>query len=132
MTLWRDSVNVGGLNPSNVLRVVASALVLSTLSFAAGVAGDLSLVPPPSHGTRIVMRIPPPIPADAIRARPISLLSTASAEASPLPRRARFSPLVARTEDVELISMAKSDFVLMTALAAEESHAAASERQKGG
>lgn len=53
--------------------------MLSTLSFAAGVAGDLSLADGPTFGARVVLRIPPEIPADAIRARP--LVSTASAEA---------------------------------------------------
>lgn len=57
------------------------ALSLSTLSFAAGVAGDLSIIEPPRSGQRVVLRIPPEIPADAPRAAP--LLSTASAEAAP-------------------------------------------------
>lgn len=67
------------MKASNLIRVVASALVLSTLSFAAGVAGDLSLADGPTSGARVVLRIPPEIPADAIRARP--LVATASAEA---------------------------------------------------
>jgi hypothetical protein len=56
------------------------ALGLSTLSFAAGVAGDLSIIDPPRTGQRVVLRIPPEIPADAIRAGPLPpLMSTASA-----------------------------------------------------
>jgi hypothetical protein len=63
----------------NFLRIAVVALGLSTLSFAAGIAGDLT--EPPRSGQRVVLRIPPEIPADAPRARP--LLSTASAEAAP-------------------------------------------------
>jgi len=66
---------------SNFIRVVASALVLSTLSFAAGVAGDLSLAAPPNYGARVVVRIPPEIPSSAPRAVP--LISTSSAKALP-------------------------------------------------
>lgn len=71
---------------------MASALVLSTLSFAAGVAGDLSLADQPNYGARVVVRIPPEIPTDSPRAAPLrrSLLSTSSAEAAqPLRIRAR-------------------------------------------
>jgi hypothetical protein len=78
------------LRPSNLIRVVATAFALSTLSFAAGVAGDLSMAEPPSHGTRVVLRIPPELPEDAPRAAPIALLSTPAAEARegrPTPRR---------------------------------------------
>lgn len=76
----------------NFLRVAVVALGLSTLSFAAGIAGDLT--DPPRSGQRVVLRIPPEIPADAPRARP--LLSTASAEAAPLRsvRRAHRAALV--------------------------------------
>jgi hypothetical protein len=64
----------------SLIRVAALALGLSTLSFAAGVAGDLSIIDPPRTGQRVVLRIPPEIPADAIRAGPLpSLVSTASA-----------------------------------------------------
>lgn len=58
------------------------ALGLSTLSFAAGVAGDLSIIDPPRSGQSVVLRIPPEIPADAPRAGPI--LSTATAGAIPV------------------------------------------------
>lgn len=89
MTPARDSGNLGRLNVSNLVRVVSAAFVLSTLSFAAGVAGDLSLTEPPNHGTRVVLRIPPELPASTRRAAPLPpLLSTASAEAS-MPRRDR-------------------------------------------
>jgi hypothetical protein len=65
--------------------VVAAALVLSTLSFAAGVAGDLSLADRTS-GERVVLRLPPELPPDAVRAAPLPpLVSTPSAEASPTP-----------------------------------------------
>lgn len=74
------------------------ALGLSTLSFAAGVAGDLSIIDPPRSGQRVVLRIPPEIPADAPRAGP--LLSTAMAQAAPVrlvpqPRREEVLSLVA-------------------------------------
>ncbi|MEZ5995407.1 MAG: hypothetical protein R3C25_06605 [Hyphomonadaceae bacterium] len=58
------------------------ALALSTLSFAAGVAGDLTTMDPPRSGARVVLRIPPELPADTVRAAPLPpLISTASAEA---------------------------------------------------
>jgi hypothetical protein len=63
------------LKPSNLIRVVGTAFALSTLSFAAGVAGDLSMNEPPNHGVRVVVRI------DSPRAAPIALLSTPAAEA---------------------------------------------------
>jgi hypothetical protein len=111
--------------------VVASALVLSTLSFAAGVAGDLSLVSPPEHGTRIVVRIPPELPADTPRAAPMTpLLSTAAAEARQ-PRRAHRAPIVADTIDVELIEPSVEDLILATAMAAEGVHAETFGRQDG-
>jgi len=69
------------LKASNIFRVVGAALALSTLSFAAGVAGDLSLANGPTHGARVVLRIPPELPEDTPRAAPIALISTASAEA---------------------------------------------------
>lgn len=132
VTPGRDSLNLVGVNASNILRVVASALVMSTLSFAAGVAGDLSLVPPPQHGARIVVRIPPQIPANAVRAAPLPrLLSTASAEASPI-RRARFQPIIAHTTHIALIEVPTSEIILANAFAAEEVHAAKANQRKGG
>jgi hypothetical protein len=72
------------LTSQNLIRVFAAALALSTLSFAAGVAGDLSLAEPPNHGERVVLRLPPELPPDAARAAPLPpLLSTTSAEALP-------------------------------------------------
>jgi hypothetical protein len=81
------------LNVSSLIRVVAAALVLSTLSFAAGVAGDLSLADPPNFGERVVLRLPPEIPADAPRAAPLPRL-VAMAEASE-PARVRRPPPIA-------------------------------------
>lgn len=69
------------MKASNIFRVASTALVLSTLSFAAGVAGDLSMVAPPNHGVRVVVRIPPELPEDTPRAAPIALLSTPAARA---------------------------------------------------
>ena len=85
----------------NILRVAVVALGLTTLSFAAGVAGDLSIVEPVRSGQRVVLRIPPEIPDDAPRARPI--LSTASAEAAPVRyvRRQRREELRTLVESVQ-------------------------------
>lgn len=72
----------------NVIRVAAAALVLSTLSFAVGVAGDLA--EPPTSGTRVVLRIPPELPADTPRAAPLPpRIATASAAAAEVPRAPR-------------------------------------------
>ena len=81
---------------STLFRVVTTALVLSTLSFAAGVAGDLS--EGPTSGARVVLRIPPQLPADTARAAPIALLSTSAAQAFEIRRQvqaARFEPIAA-------------------------------------
>jgi hypothetical protein len=85
----------------NILRIAAVAVGLSTLSFAAGVAGDLSIIDPPRSGQSVVLRIPPEIPADAPRAGP--LLSTASAQATPvrLARHARRTELRSLVEAVQ-------------------------------
>ena len=64
------------------MRVVVAALALSALSFAAGVAGDLSMAAPPPPS--VILRLPP-IPEGAVRAHPLPPLSaphTASAAAS--------------------------------------------------
>lgn len=101
----------------NFIRVVAVAVALSTLSFAAGVAGDLSLADPPNFGERVVLRLPPELPVDSARAGPLPpVLSTASAEAAPLPRR-RVAPLRAHViaaeylvndgEELALVSLPK-------------------------
>jgi hypothetical protein len=83
-----------------LFRVVVGALALSTLSFAAGVAGDLSLADGPTHGTRVVLRIPPDLPADTPRAAPIALISTPTAQAAEIrsQRRARRPEWVAPQE----------------------------------
>lgn len=93
---------MAALAVQNILRVAAVAIGLTTLSFAAGVAGDLSIIEPPRSGQRVVLRIPPEIPDDAPRARPI--LSTASAEATPLRhvRRQRREELRALVEIVHV------------------------------
>lgn len=83
----------------NLIRIAAVAVCLSTLSFAAGVAGDLSIIDPPRSGQRVVLRIPPEIPADAVRAAPLPLLlSTASAEASTPVRRSSRARLIDAVE----------------------------------
>jgi hypothetical protein len=66
----------------NLIRIAAVAVGLSTLSFAAGVAGDLSILDPPRSGQRVVLRIPPELPANTVRAAPLPpMISTASAAA---------------------------------------------------
>ena len=80
----------------NVIRVAAAALMLSTLSFAAGVAGDLS--GPPRSGERVVLRIPPELPEDTVRAAPLPPLTrtatAAAAEVRRPPRQLRVEPAV--------------------------------------
>jgi len=66
------------------LRVLAAALVLTTLSFAAGIAGDLSMEAAQSSGQSVVVRIPPELPADTPRAGPMrAVVQTSAAEARP-------------------------------------------------
>jgi hypothetical protein len=100
----------------NFIRVAAIAVGLSTRSFAAGVAGDLSLTEPPNYGQRVVLRIPPEIPADAPRAAP--LLSTAAAEASVAPlrqhARTRFAPISVRSADAQLLVNDEGALLLAT------------------
>lgn len=61
------------------LRIIALAMAISTLSFAAGMAGDLS-TPPPASGARVVVAIPPTARvAHAPQASP--LLATQAAQA---------------------------------------------------
>jgi hypothetical protein len=95
----------------NIFRIAAVALGLSTLSFAAGIAGDLT--EPPRSGQRVVLRIPPAIPADAPRARP--LLSTASAEAMPI----RSVHRAHRAALVEAVQVAHEDSFDLTPAAFE-------------
>jgi hypothetical protein len=119
VTLGRDSVNAGSLNVSNLIRVVGTALVLSTLSFAVGVAGDLSLADPPNFGERVVLRLPPEIPADAPRAAPLPRL-VAMAEASE-PTRPRFVPV--RFEPLRLEPLAwEPDGIELAALTEEAAY----------
>ena len=87
----------------NFIRIACVAIGLSTLSFAAGVAGDLSIIDPPRTGQRVVLRLPPEIPADAPRAGPI--LSTASAEATPV-RFVRPSAREQARQFVEMVQIA--------------------------
>lgn len=86
------------MKAQNLFRVVATALLLSTLSFAAGVAGDLSLADGPRSGERVVLRIPPQLPPETTRAAPLPLISTPAAEARAVirPVRAeRIEPILA-------------------------------------
>lgn len=82
MTPITDSVNRVPL-----MRVLLAALGLSALSFAAGVAGDLSIASP--HPQSVVVQIPP-LPPNAVRAHPLRPL-TDSAEAAEV----RAAPVVA-------------------------------------
>lgn len=63
------------------MRVLFAALALSILSFAAGIAGDLSIAAPTAPS--VILRLPPPIPANAVRAHPLPPLTTATARAEP-------------------------------------------------
>jgi len=96
----------------NFLRIAVVALGLSTLSFAAGVAGDLTIIDPPRSGQRVVLRIPPEIPVDAVRAVPLPpLLSTASAEASIV------APRFETVSQLQLIEFAHEPELLDSAVA---------------
>lgn len=85
---------------SGSLRVVIAALALTTLSFAAGVAGDLSMIDPPRSGVSVVLRIPPELPADTPRAAPLPPLAAAPAAVQPR-RRAPVSPVVVAESVIE-------------------------------
>ena len=87
------------------MRVLFAALALSVLSFAAGIAGDLSIASPTPPS--VIVHLPPPIPANAVRAHPLPPLTTASARAIPAvahvqavhsARRLRLEPIVARAK----------------------------------
>ena len=76
MTVQSDSVNAEVL-----MRVLFAALALSVLSFAAGIAGDLSIAAPTPPS--VILHLPPPIPANAVRAHPLPPLTTTAARAEP-------------------------------------------------
>lgn len=105
----------------NIIRIAAVAVCLSTLSFAAGVAGDLSIIDPPRSGQRVVLRIPPEIPADAVRAAPLPpLLSTASAEASTPVRRSSRARLIEAVERAHEPAHAVTAILIEAALSSEK------------
>lgn len=66
------------------MRVLFVALALSMLSFAAGIAGDLSIAAPPAPS--VIVHLPPPLaaPANAIRAHPLPPLALPPLALSPL------------------------------------------------
>jgi len=71
------------------MRVVLTAVALSALSFMVGVVADLAAAPPaPVSGVAVTLRIPPELPVDSVRARPLPPLATASASATPRRRSA--------------------------------------------
>ena len=78
------------MNFSTSIRVLAVALAFTTLSFAAGIVGDLATPPPANSGTSVVLRIPPPETARALT----PIVRTEAAEA----RRYRVTPLAAHYE----------------------------------
>lgn len=82
-----DSVKIARLTGQRktLVRVVLAALALCALSFAAGVAGDLSLA---SSGPAATATIP----ADAPRAGPLPPPRTAAAAAAPAPESRRIAP----------------------------------------
>ena len=81
------------------MRVLFAALALCVLSFAAGVAGDLSIAAPTPPS--VILQLPPPIPANAVRAHPLPPLTTATARAEPAVARVR--PVFHRTHWLEQI-----------------------------
>jgi hypothetical protein len=66
------------------MRVVVISLLICALSFAAGVAGDLSLAAQPALSASAATRIV--IPADAIRAHPLPPLPRAAVARNRAPR----------------------------------------------
>jgi hypothetical protein len=109
---------IASLFGRNFIRIASVALVLTTLSFAAGVAGDLS--EPPRSGERVVLRIPPELPADTPRAAPLPPLSTraaAAAEVRRAPRQLRAEPTVIAEPTDVVLALAKpaSNWVLSAA-----------------
>lgn len=93
---------------------MAAAVALTTLSFAVGVAGDLSLADGPRSGTRVVLRIPPELPADTPRAAPLPV-ATPAAEAQPYIQLVRFdridllAPLDAPLQEIAMAPPFKDD-----------------------
>lgn len=91
--------------PWNLIRIGAVAIGLSTLSFAAGVAGDLSVAVTPNFGERVVLRLPPELPADTVRAAPLPPLVRISAVQGESARPPAFTPIrVARIEVEHMVS----------------------------
>jgi len=80
------------------MRVLFAALALCVLSFAAGIAGDLSIAAPTPPS--VILHLPPPIPANAVRAHPLPPLTTATAQAEPAVMRVR--PVFHRTHRLQL------------------------------
>jgi len=102
------------------MRVLFAALALSILSFAAGIAGDLSIAAPPAPS--VIVHLPPPIavPADAIRAHPLSPLATITARPAPAiahvrsvhsQRQLRIDPIAARPklQTIQVVEATKVD-----------------------
>lgn len=102
------------------MRVLFAALALSILSFAAGIAGDLSIAAPPAPS--VIVHLPPPIavPADAIRAHPLGPLATTAARPAPAVahvrslqsmRQLRLDQIVARPklQTIQVVAAAKVD-----------------------
>lgn len=91
------------------MRVFFTAVAFSAFFFAAGVVGDLSRPAPANAGPVVTLRLPPPLPADAVRAAPLPVLAlgTASAAAAETPRRPRAArPAPVALEAVEEIAPA--------------------------
>ncbi|MBI3438573.1 MAG: hypothetical protein HY054_08000 [Proteobacteria bacterium] len=103
------------------MRVLFAALALSILSFAAGIAGDLSIAAPPPPS--VILHLPPPIPANALRAHPLPPLTTAMVHAEPAvaylhqtfrnahhhPRQAEQIAARVKPEAIQLLGAAKVD-----------------------
>lgn len=76
----------------NLIRVVTAACALTALSFAVGVAGDLSQER--NSGMRVVLRIPPELPANTPRAGPLPPLPMTQTAAAETPRVTRITVLI--------------------------------------
>lgn len=102
------------------MRVLFAALALCVLSFAAGIAGDLSIAAPPAPS--VIVRLPPPLAVrtDAIRAHPLPPLTTVTVRAEPAvahvravhsTRRLRIEQIVARAkpQTIQTVETVKVD-----------------------
>jgi hypothetical protein len=81
------------------MRVVITALALSAVSFAAGVAGDLSIAAPSPPSAVVAI---PPAPPNAVRAHPLPPLHHAQALTRQAKPRSARSPEFVDVPEIQL------------------------------